>query len=114
MLDTEIVNAESMVLLRDVSDTTFHSTGDDDLLTLASKVALQPGVNWSETTKATNAIGTALTEQAPALVHADEHCLHANQFLTGSTAPIVDPRGNCWAGSMSPATTTASGSTPWR
>ncbi len=28
------------------------------------------------------------------LVHADEHYLHANHFLTCSAAPILDPRGN--------------------
>jgi hypothetical protein len=30
----------------------------------------------------------------PTLVHADEHFLHANHFLTCSAAPILDPRGN--------------------
>ena len=47
--------------------------GDDDFLARASKVALPPGVNWSESTKGTNAIGTALIEELPRLVHADEH-----------------------------------------
>jgi transcriptional regulator of acetoin/glycerol metabolism len=30
----------------------------------------------------------------PTLVHADEHYMHANHFLTCSAAPILDPRGN--------------------
>jgi transcriptional regulator of acetoin/glycerol metabolism len=51
-------------------------------------------VNWSEHTKGTNAIGTALIEEVPTLVHADEHYMHANHFLTCSAAPILDPRGN--------------------
>jgi transcriptional regulator of acetoin/glycerol metabolism len=51
-------------------------------------------VNWSESTKGTNAIGTALIEEVPTLVHADEHYMHANHFLTCSAAPILDPRGN--------------------
>jgi sigma-54 dependent transcriptional regulator, acetoin dehydrogenase operon transcriptional activator AcoR len=63
-------------------------------LSRASKVALQPGVNWSESSKGTNAIGTALVSETPTLVHADEHFMHANHFLTCSAAPILDPRGN--------------------
>ena len=53
-----------------------------------------PGVNWAEHSKGTNAIGTALFEERPTLVHADEHFMHANHFLTCSAAPIFDPRGN--------------------
>jgi transcriptional regulator of acetoin/glycerol metabolism len=94
MLYEQIVNTESMVVLCDATGTIIHSIGDDDFLARASKVALQPGVNWSESTKGTNAIGTALVEEVPTLVHADEHYLHANHFLTCSAAPILDPRGN--------------------
>ena len=94
MLYEQIVNTESMVVLCDSSGTIIHSIGDDDFLARASKVALQPGVNWSESTKGTNAIGTALIEEVPTLVHADEHYMHANHFLTCSATPILDPRGN--------------------
>ena len=54
----------------------------------------RPGVNWAEQSKGTNAIGTALIDETPTLVHADEHFMHANRFLTCSAAPIFDPRGN--------------------
>ena len=94
MLYEQIVNTENMVVLCDAAGTIIHSIGDDDFLARASKVALQPGVNWSEQTKGTNAIGTALIEEVPTLVHADEHYMHANHFLTCSAAPILDPRGN--------------------
>ena len=94
LLHEQIVDSDSMVLLTDATGTILHSVGDDDFLGRASKVALAPGVNWSESTKGTNAIGTALVEEVPTLVHADEHYLHANQFLTCSAAPILDPRGN--------------------
>ena len=94
MLHEQIVNTENMVVLCDATGTIIHSIGDDDFLARASKVALQPGVNWSEQTKGTNAIGTALIEEVPTLVHADEHYMHANHFLTCSAAPILDPRGN--------------------
>lgn len=94
LLYDQIVNTESMVVLTDAAGTVLHAIGDDDFLDRASKVALQPGAVWSEPQKGTNAVGTALMEERPILVHADEHYLHANHFLTCSAAPILDPRGN--------------------
>ena len=94
MLYEQIVNTESMVVLTDDTGVIVHAIGDDDFLDRASKVALKPGANWSEPAKGTNAIGTALVSEAPTLVHADQHFQYANQFLTCSAAPIMDPRGN--------------------
>ncbi len=94
MLHEQIVDTESMVVLCDAAGTVLHAIGDDDFLARAEKVALHPGVNWSEPAKGTNAIGTALVSECATLVHADEHFMHANQFLTCSAAPILDPRGN--------------------
>jgi sigma-54 dependent transcriptional regulator, acetoin dehydrogenase operon transcriptional activator AcoR len=94
MLHEQIVQTQSMVVLCDATGTIIHSIGDDDFLSRASKVALAPGANWSEQTKGTNGIGTALVAETPTLVHADEHFMHANHFLTCSAAPILDPRGN--------------------
>jgi transcriptional regulator of acetoin/glycerol metabolism len=90
----QIVNTESMIVLTDSHGTILHSVGDDDFLARANKVALAPGENWAEHAKGTNAIGTALFEEKPTLVHANEHFIHANNFLTCSAAPIFDPRGN--------------------
>ena len=94
MLFEQIVNTESMIVLTDAQGTILHSVGDDDFLARADKVALAPGENWAEHSKGTNAIGTALFEEAPTLVHANEHYILANSFLTCSAAPIFDPRGN--------------------
>jgi sigma-54 dependent transcriptional regulator, acetoin dehydrogenase operon transcriptional activator AcoR len=94
MLFEQIVNTESMIVLTDAQGTILHSIGDDEFLARAGKVALAPGVNWAEQSKGTNAIGTALFEERPLVVHADEHFMHANSFLTCSAAPIFDPRGN--------------------
>jgi transcriptional regulator of acetoin/glycerol metabolism len=94
MLFDQIVNTQSMVVLCDATGTVIHSIGDDEFLVRANKVALAPGANWSEQVKGTNAVGTALMSEKPTLVHADEHYLHANHFLTCSAAPILDPRGN--------------------
>jgi transcriptional regulator of acetoin/glycerol metabolism len=94
MLFEQIVNSDSMIVLTDALGTILHSVGDDEFLARARKVALSPGVNWAEQSKGTNAIGTALFEELPTLVHGSEHFMHANSFLTCSAAPIFDPRGN--------------------
>ena len=94
MLFEQIAGTDSMIVLTDAQGTILHSLGDDDFLGRAGKVALTPGVNWAEHSKGTNAIGTALFEGAPTLVHADEHFMHSNHFLTCSAAPIFDPRGD--------------------
>lgn len=94
LLHEQIVNTHSMVALTDATGTILLSIGDDDFLDRAARVALAPGANWSEAAKGTNAVGTALVSELPTLVHADEHYLHANHFLTCSAAPIFDPRGH--------------------
>ncbi|HEX6364264.1 MAG TPA: sigma 54-interacting transcriptional regulator, partial [Albitalea sp.] len=94
LLLEQILATQSMVVLTDAQGTVLHSVGHDDFLQRASKVALAPGANWAEQCKGTNAIGTALINERPTLVHADEHFMRANGFLTCSAAPILDPRGN--------------------
>lgn len=92
-LREQIVSTHSMVILTDATGTIIEALGDDEFLEKAQKVALQPGVRWSEDAKGTNAIGTALIEELPTVVHAQDHFLHANHFLTCSAAPIFDPEG---------------------
>ncbi len=94
LLFEQIVHTESLIVLTDNQGTILHSVGDENFLDRADKAALVPGENWSEHGKGTNAIGTALFEEVPTLVHAHEHFLHANSFLTCSAAPIFDPHGN--------------------
>ena len=89
----QIANTQSMVLLTARSGMILHSLGDSDFLEKASQVALQPGVDWSERSKGTNAIGTALAEGHPIVVHGEQHFLQANRFLTCSCTPIFDPYG---------------------
>jgi transcriptional regulator of acetoin/glycerol metabolism len=90
----QIANTHNMVLLTDAQGVIVHSLGDADFLEKANRVALTPGVAWSEESKGTNAIGTAIAEKAPTTIHADQHFLAANHFLTCSAAPITDHRGN--------------------
>lgn len=89
----QIANTQSMVVLSDATGYILHSLGDDDFLAKAQRVALSPGVEWSEDSRGTNAIGTALAEKSPVVVHAAQHFLPANHFLTCSAAPLRDPYG---------------------
>jgi sigma-54 dependent transcriptional regulator, acetoin dehydrogenase operon transcriptional activator AcoR len=94
MLSEQIINTHNMIVLTDVNGLIIHTLGDDDFLEKADRVALKPGVIWSEKSKGTNAIGTAITEQSPTMIHGSEHYLRANHFMTCSAAPIFDYRGN--------------------
>ncbi|WP_309246548.1 GAF domain-containing protein [Ramlibacter montanisoli] len=109
----QIMATQSMVLLTDAQGTVLHSVGHDSFLQRASRVALAPGANWSESSKGTNAIGTALIHEAPTVVHAGEHYMHANGFLTCSAAPILDPRGNLLGVLDVSGSTTPTTCTPW-
>jgi transcriptional regulator of acetoin/glycerol metabolism len=89
----QIINTHSMVLLTSAKGLVLHSLGDTDFLEKASQVALRPGVDWSEKSKGTNAIGTALKEEQALMVHGNQHYMNANKRLTCSCSPIVDPYG---------------------
>lgn len=89
----QIINTHNMVILTDAQGVIMHSLGDDDFVEKANRVALTPGVAWSEERRGTNAIGTAIAAGVPTLVNADEHYLRVNHILTCSAAPIFDPAG---------------------
>lgn len=89
----EIAGTSSMVLLADSDGVVLHSIGDPDFVEQAQKVFLKPGGIWSEGVNGTNAIGTALEEQAPVQVHSSEHFIDKNRFLSCSATPIFNPKG---------------------
>ena len=86
-------DSDCMVVLADSGGMLLHTLGDAEFLDRASRVALRPGATWHEQYRGTNAIGTAMAEQAPVVVHASEHYLERNSFLTCAAAPIHDPAG---------------------
>ncbi|HTG80538.1 MAG TPA: sigma-54-dependent Fis family transcriptional regulator [Geobacteraceae bacterium] len=90
----QIQSTASMVILADAAGVILHSLGDADFVDRARKVSLLPGGVWTENVRGTNAIGTALAEQAPVVVHSVEHFASANHFLTCSASPIFDPYGS--------------------
>jgi transcriptional regulator of acetoin/glycerol metabolism len=114
MLFEQIVNTESMIVLTDAQGTILHSVGDDGSWTRAARWRWRRASTGPSTSKGTNAIGTALFEEAPTLVHGGEHFMHANSFLTCSAAPDLRPaRQHARACSTSPATSARTTSTRW-
>ncbi|AJE03104.1 sigma-54-dependent Fis family transcriptional regulator [Geobacter pickeringii] len=89
----QISGTSSVVVLTDATGVVLHSVGDPDFVDKAQRVTLQAGGIWTEEASGTNAIGTALVEQAPVSVHSAEHFIDINHFLTCSAAPIFDPQG---------------------
>lgn len=92
-LHDQVQGSDSLVLLADAHGLLLHASGDAPFADRAARVALRPGALWSEQWRGTNAIGTALAEGQPLVVHAGEHYLSRNGFLTCAAAPIADPAG---------------------
>ena len=84
---------DSMVILAGSDGMVLHAAGDLQFVNRAERVALRPGATWHEQYRGTNAIGTALTDDCAVIVHADEHYLERNGFLTCAAVPIHDPVG---------------------
>ena len=82
-----------MVILADERGVLLQALGDADFLSRAERVTLMPGASWHERHRGTNAIGTALAEGVPLVVHGGEHYLERNGFLTCAAAPIAAPDG---------------------
>jgi transcriptional regulator of acetoin/glycerol metabolism len=88
-----VSESESLVLLANNEGLILDAVGGLNFLRKAQQVYLQPGVHWSESERGTNAIGTALVENAPVLVQGAQHYLDANAILSCAAAPILSPQG---------------------
>ncbi len=82
-----------IVLLADPKGMILDAAGSDAFMSKAQRVALMPGVDWSELHRGTNAIGTALTEISPITVLGTQHYLEQNAALGCTAAPLLGPDG---------------------
>ena len=82
-----------VVILTDASGLILPEIGSPDFLPKAERIALKPGVEWSEGLRGTNAIGTALVERHAVMVLGGEHYLAPYAQLGCAAAPILDGRG---------------------
>ncbi|GCL61099.1 sigma-54-dependent Fis family transcriptional regulator [Pseudaquabacterium pictum] len=89
----QVAGTPSLLILADAQGMLLRTQGDADVAGRAERVALRPGAHWAEAWRGTNAIGTALAQEAPVVVHGGQHYLERNGFLTCAAAPIIDPAG---------------------
>ena len=82
-----------VVILTDASGLILDEIGSPDFLPKAERVALAPGIEWSEGRRGTNAIGTAIAEREALMVLGGEHYLPQNGALGCAAAPILTGRG---------------------
>ena len=92
-LRSEAKNTDSVVILTDASGTVLDVVGSAEFAGEAARVALQPGVAWSEMSTGTNAIGTAMAERHAIAVHGGEHFFEPHGILHCAASPIFDPYG---------------------
>ncbi|AFQ43186.1 sigma-54-dependent Fis family transcriptional regulator [Desulfosporosinus meridiei] len=81
------------ILLGDNDGYIIEAIGDAPFMTKAQRVNLSPGASWSEEIRGTNAIGTALRDNAPTSVSGWEHFVRDNHFLACWAAPIQNAQG---------------------
>ncbi|WP_286240504.1 sigma-54-dependent Fis family transcriptional regulator [Neptuniibacter halophilus] len=82
-----------LVMLADADATILGVKGDKRHLDSATRYALEPGANWSEQVRGTNAVGTALVERSPVMITGREHFLDQVGYLSCCSAPISDAQG---------------------
>jgi len=92
-LHAQTRDSGSLVILADDRGVLLQAMGDADFVGRAERVALMPGASWHERHRGTNAIGTALAEAGPVVVHGAEHYLDRNGFLTCAAATVTAPDG---------------------
>ncbi|MBI5277113.1 MAG: sigma-54-dependent Fis family transcriptional regulator [Burkholderiales bacterium] len=86
-------DTDSMVILAGADGLLLEALGDLHFASRAERVALRAGATWLEQHRGTNAIGTALAEGRAVVIHAGEHYLERNAFLTCAAAPVFSPAG---------------------
>jgi transcriptional regulator of acetoin/glycerol metabolism len=92
-LHAEANSTDCIVILTDATGLVLDTVGNLEFADRAARVALRPGVPWTEAATGTNAIGAALIEKRPIRVHGIQHFFEPHGFLSCSAAPIFDPRG---------------------
>ncbi|WP_457331178.1 sigma-54-dependent Fis family transcriptional regulator [Rhizobacter sp. P5_C2] len=92
-LTEHALSAGCVVILTDPSGLILEEIGSPEFLPKAQRIALAPGVEWSETSRGTNAIGTALLERQSLMVLGGEHFLPQNGAIGCAASPIFTGRG---------------------
>lgn len=96
-LTEQISHTQSLVILTDQEGLILRSMGDRALLHTAQDVGLLPGASWSESSRGTNAIGTAIAEKAAIAVQGAEHFMAYHHALSCAAVPIFTAQNHLLA-----------------
>jgi sigma-54 dependent transcriptional regulator, acetoin dehydrogenase operon transcriptional activator AcoR len=82
------------LMLTDASGIVLYAKTDTALDETFRSAGLVIGSDWSERRQGTNGMGTCIAENAPVIVHCDEHFRSCHTGLSCLGAPIRDPGGS--------------------
>ncbi len=92
-LAQDLAHRHFALLLADCDGVVLHRMGGGEFEATADRVRLVEGAHWAESVRGTNAIGTALVEDAPVSVVGGAHFAEPNRALVCYASPIRDPGG---------------------
>ncbi len=92
-LARDLARKHFALLLADGDGVVLRRMGGGDFTATADAVRLIEGAHWSESVRGTNAIGTALAEDAPVSVLGAAHFARPNRALVCYASPVRDPTG---------------------
>lgn len=90
LLKDSILPSQSILVLTDISGVILEVHGNGEMVASARGRAVAPGFDWHEARAGTNAIGTALATDAPAIVHTSEHFCSSAKIWDCAAAIIRD------------------------
>lgn len=94
-LSRAIAGTRYFALLTDAQGTVIDRRGDIDALDRAAKDIARLGLDLSERSIGTTAIGAALAEHQPIWLHRGEHFFQNTHVYSCAGAPVFDPQGQC-------------------
>ncbi len=97
LFSQRFARTDSRLILSDKEGVIIGSWGQPRFKEKLTGIALSSGACWTETLKGTNAIGTALYEQKPISVVANQHYILQHRFVSCSACPVFDPHGELLA-----------------
>jgi AraC-like DNA-binding protein len=86
-----LLHSETIAVLADSQGIVLKTEGDEVALTAAIDLGLTPDEDWTERSRGTNSIGTALCTGAPVNVHGPEHYWPGARAWTCAGALVRDP-----------------------
>lgn len=93
MLVSQYAPQKALIMLADADATLLSVDGDSGTLDTAFNHALIPGICWSEESRGTNALGTALVDNSATRIEGGEHFLNRLNHFSCTSAPIRDTQG---------------------